>query len=300
MNKRALYGPRPQSQFGLLEFNLMNALSTQKRTVFFISDRTGITAEALGQSLLTQFDSFEFKQVLAPFVNTEAEALEIRQRIDRCADADGVRPIVFSTVVLDAVRVVLREGNCLFLDFFDTFIGPLEAELDTASSHISGKAHGETGSSSYQSRIDAMNYALENDDGMTTRKYDRADVILTGVSRSGKTPTCLYLALHYGVYAANYPLTEEDLESTELPAILREHRGKLFGLSILPERLQEIRSERRPDSRYASARQCQEEVRAAERLFADEQIPFVNTTSTSIEEIATRVFHERQLKRRFF
>ncbi len=273
---------------------------SEKRTVFFISDRTGITAETLGHSLLTQFDTFEFNQQTIPFVNSEAKAIETVALIDRHAEESGRRPIVFSTTVSDEIRDVLRTSSALFLDFFDTFIGPLEQELETRSSHTSGRAHGMADRAGYQMRIDAMNYALSHDDGITTRSFERADVILLAPSRCGKTPTCLYLAMHHGIFAANYPLTDEDLEQARLPQRLADYQSKLYGLTINPERLHQLRTERRPGSRYASPAQCSYEVRQAETLYGRYGVPRADTTSISVEEIATLIIQEKGLSRRFF
>ena len=96
----------------------------------------------------------------------------------------------------------------------------------------------------YNMRIEATNFAMSSDDGQGVQHYHEADLILMGVSRSGKTPTCLYLALQYGVFAANYPLAEEDLESGRLPQILEGFRAKIYGLTISPETLTQIRRER--------------------------------------------------------
>jgi len=271
-----------------------------KRSVFFVSDRTGITAETLGHSLLTQFDSADFRHETLPFLDSEDKAAKAVARINACAEEEGEKPIVFSTLVQDNLRDIVMRSRGLYLDFFEAFIGPLERELDLKSSHTAGRAHGMANSQSYTQRIDAMNFALANDDGVNTHTYTRADVILVGVSRSGKTPTCLYLALHYGVFAANYPITEEDLEKGGLPELLLHHKAKLYGLTIDPDRLEQIRNERRPDSRYASIRQVRYEVSRAERLFQLNQVPFINTTRSSIEEIATTILYGAGLKRRFF
>src|SRR5499427_9545088 len=221
---------------------------------------------------MTQFEGLEFRPVTLPFVSTLDKAREAVRRIDRAAQEEGMRPIVFSTLVQDDLRDVLITANGLYLDLFSTFVGPLERELNTRSTHRAGRAHGIADLAAYTTRINATNYALANDDG-TGGDYAHADVILVGVSRSGKTPTCLYMALQYGIFAANYPLTEDDLESGELPRRLGAHRGKLYGLTIKPERLQQIRNERRPESRYASRQQVQYEVRAAEALFTRYAVP---------------------------
>jgi len=271
-----------------------------RRTVFFVSDRTGITAETLGHSLLTQFDGIDFRPVTVPFIATKDKAEATARRINETALEEGASPLVFSTLITEECRDIVKAANGMYLDFFDAFIGPLEQELQVTSSHAAGRAHGVFDAETYTRRIDAMNYALANDDGVTTRHYDRAEVILIGVSRSGKTPTCLYLALHYGVYAANYPLTEDDLESGKLPSGLQAHKKKLFALTIDPTRLQDIRQERRPNSQYSSVRQVNYEVKEAEMLFRRYGVPFLNTTTSSVEEIATTVLHNAGLQRRFY
>ena len=268
-----------------------------RRTVFFVSDQTGVTAETLGHSLMTQFEGLDFRPVTLPFVSTLDKAQEAVRRIDRAAQAEGVRPIVFSTLVQDDLRDVLMTANGLFLDLFSAFVGPLERELNTRATHRAGRAHGIADLAAYTARINATNFALANDDG-TGGDYTHADVVLVGVSRVGKTPTCVYMALQYGVFAANYPLTEEDLEAGRLPGRLGPFRDKLYGLTIRPERLQQIRSERRPDSRYASRAQVQYELRAADALFSRYSIPVLDTSESSIEEIASRIMNTTGIERR--
>src|SRR5882757_9255666 len=239
-----------------------------KRTVFFVSDQTGVTAETMGHSLLTQFEGFTFRQVTLPFVSTVDKAQEVVQKINATATAEGLRPVIFSTLVQEEIREIIRRADGLFLDFFGVFLGPLEQELKVNSSKTQGKAHGMVDLVAYTLRINATNFALSNDDGVTTRDYDRADLILVGVSRSGKTPTCLYMALQYGIFAANFPLADEELEAGKLPNSLLGFRNKLYGLAISAERLQQIRNERRPNSKYASPAQVQYELRTAESMFA--------------------------------
>ena len=269
-----------------------------KRTVFYLSDRTGITAEMLGHSLLTQFDGVEFQQITLPYIDSADKADEVVHRINNAAEEDGLRPLLFSTLVDLEVREIISESKGLMLDFFETFISPLEKELHIHSATIIGRSHGIGAYDSYKARIDAVNFALRNDDGTTVRNYPSADIILLGVSRSGKTPTCLYLALQYGLLAANYPLTEDDMSTSYLPIALEPFRSKLFGLTIDPMRLHQIRQERRSESRYASFPQCQFEVRKAEQIYQRENIPFLDTSSASIEEIATTILHKTGLQRR--
>ncbi|MDE2234099.1 MAG: kinase/pyrophosphorylase [Gammaproteobacteria bacterium] len=271
----------------------------KKRTVFFVSDRTGITAEALGRSLMSQFNGDGFRQITLPFIANLDKANQAVERINSAGKDQGLRPIVFSTIVDDEVRTVIERSDALYLDFFKTFIGPLESELGMRSSHTVGRAHASADNAAYIQRIEAVNFALANDDGISTKRYPEADVILVGVSRSGKTPTCLYLALQFGIYAGNYPLIEDDLKRGKLPDVLVPFLPKLYGLTIEPTRLQQIRYHRRPDSRYASADQVHYEVEKAEDIFKAVGVPYMNTTHPSIEEIATTVLHQTGIQRRF-
>src|SRR3954471_19683112 len=230
----------------------------QRRTVFFVSDGTGITAQMLGHSLLTQFEGVEFDQVTLPFVDSAAKGEQCLARIQ--PEAANGQPIAVSTLVNQEVRTVIRRANALFVDFCETFIDPLEAGLGVKSSHTIGRSHSAMDKKEYQQRIEAINFAMAHDDGASHRELAQADVILIGVSRSGKTPTSLYLAMQFGVKAANYPLIPEDFHRAKLPEALRQYKSKLFGLTIAPERLHEIRKERRPDSRYAALDNCRYEV----------------------------------------
>ncbi len=269
-----------------------------ERTVFFLSDQTGVTAETLGHSLLTQFDGHHFRHVTLPFIDNDDKAREAVQKINEAAADADARPIVFSTLVQDEFRSVVREADGLHLDIFDVFLEPLEEELQQKSTHTAGRAHGMSDIESYMKRIEATNFALANDDGGITRDYDKADVVLIGVSRSGKTPTCLYLALQYGVYAANFPLTDEEFDSGALPQILSKQKSKLFGLTIAPTRLQQIRRERRALGKYSSAQQVRYELREAEKIFKKYDILYVDTTEFSIEEIASRILDITGVERR--
>ena len=272
---------------------------TRSRPVFYVSDGTGITAETIGHSLLTQFSDTDFQTDRISFVDTADKAAEAAGRIRTAAEVTGQRPIVVSSCVDGALTDILAASGALILDVFAPFIEPLERELGEQRQSRVGQAHGMVDFETYHRRINAMNYALTHDDGVATT-YDEADVILVGVSRAGKTPTCIYLALHHGVKAANYPLTEEDLEHDLLPPRLRPHRAKLFGLTIDPERLQQIRQERRANSRYAQMETCRREVAAAEAMLRAERIPTLSTTYTSIEEIASKVLTTLGLHRVMF
>ena len=269
-----------------------------RRTVFFVSDGTGITAQMLGHSLMTQFEGVEFNQVTLPFVDSTEKAEECVARIG--AESSNGRAIVFSTLVNHDVRAVVRGANALVIDFFESFIDPLEAGLGVKSSHTIGRSHSAMDKKEYAQRMEAINFSMAHDDGASHRELGQADVILVGVSRSGKTPTSLYLALQFGVKAANYPLIPEDLQRMKLPEALREQKGKLYGLTIAPERLHEIRQERRPDSRYAELDNCRFEVDEAEAMMRREGIRSINSTSKSIEEIATTILRELRLARHVY
>jgi regulator of PEP synthase PpsR (kinase-PPPase family) len=273
---------------------------TQRRTVFFVSDGTGITAQMLGHSLLTQFEGVEFSQITLPFVDSTDKAQECLERIERESLRGDGQPIVFSTLVNSDVREVVRRANALFVDFFETFIGPLENGLGIASSHTIGRSHSAMDKQEYKNRMEAVNFAMAHDDGASHRELAEADVIMVGVSRSGKTPTSLYLALQFGVKAANYPLIPEDFDRMQLPEALRGFKAKLYGLTISPERLQEIRRERRPGSQYADPANCRYEIEQAESMMRREGIRWINSTSKSIEEIATTILRELRIERHVY
>lgn len=273
---------------------------TPKRTAFFVSDRTGITAEMLGHSLLTQFDGVGFNEVTLPFVDSIEKAQEVVKQINLQAESEGMRPLVISTLARTEIAQVVGQANALFLDCFEIFISPLERELGVRASHVVGRSHSVTDFVNYHHRIESINYTLAHDDGVSTRDLNDADVVLVGVSRCGKTPTCIYLAMQFGIRAANYPLIPEDFSSMQLPAHLRALHGKLYGLTIKPERLQQIRTERRPGSQYATLANCEFEVREAEALMRQEGIPYLDATSKSVEELATTILHEARLVRRIY
>jgi len=275
-------------------------MADSKRTAFFVSDRTGITAEMLGHSLLTQFDAVRFNEVTLPFVDSVEKAQEVVQQINLQGETDGVRPLVISTLARTEIAQVIGQSKALFLDCFEIFISPLERELGVRASHTVGRTHSATDFVNYHHRIESVNYTLSHDDGVTNRDLNDADIILVGVSRCGKTPTCLYLAMQFGISAANYPLIPEDFSRMQLPTTLRPLQGKLYGLTIKPERLQQIRNERKPGSTYATLANCEFEVREAEALMRQEGIPYLDATSKSVEELATTILHAAKLVRRIY
>ena len=273
----------------------------EPRTVLFVSDGTGITVQMLGHSLLTQFEGLKFREVTLPFVDSQQKAEdECMPRIREALAAGNGAPIVFSTLVNPEARDVIRNSGALVFDFFETFIDPLEAGLGIKSNHTIGRSHSSADKQQYTARIEAINFSMAHDDGASHRDLAEADVILVGVSRSGKTPTSLYLAMQFGVKAANYPLIPEDFERRSLPGILKNYRSKLYGLSIAPERLREIRQERRPNSEYAKLENCRFEVEQAELMMRREKIHWINSTTKSIEEIATTVLRDIKIERHVY
>jgi regulator of PEP synthase PpsR (kinase-PPPase family) len=261
------------------------------KTVFFISDHTGITVESLGHSLLAQFEGVELDFVTRRFVDTVPKGEAVAAEISRHA-AGGETPIVFTTLSDQKVVEAIRSSGALVLDLFQPFLGNLAAALGQAATNRVGRLHGVRDAARYQNRIDSIDFSLATDDGLGADAYPHANIILVGVSRVGKTPTCLYLALHYGLRAANYPLADDDFARAELPKPVKSHRSKLFGLTINPLRLQQIRQKRRPGSTYSSLPQCEMEVREAENLFRVNGIPFLNTTTASVEEIAATIMQQ--------
>lgn len=274
--------------------------SSIERTVFVISDSTGITAETFSHSVLSQFQQFDFHAVRVPFIDTIEKAQDVVQRINRCFEETGEKPLVFSTLVDPKMAKLIGSSNCFFMDLFGGIVRHIERALGVKSDRSVGRSHSNVMSKQYSNRIDAINFSLAYDDGQLVNGLERADVILVGVSRCGKTPTSLYLAMQYGVKAANYPLIPDDFERGALPASLTQYRQKIFGLSIHPDRLSEVRNERRPNSKYASLKQCIQEVSEAERLMRMEGISWLSTTTKSIEEISTKILDEVGLNQRIY
>ncbi|AKG16256.2 pyruvate, water dikinase regulatory protein [Moraxella bovoculi] len=268
------------------------------RSAFFISDGTAITAETLGRSLLSQFGNVKFDIKIIPYVDNAELAQEAVKRINEANRLSGLKPLVFDTIVSDEIRTIINGAEATNLDIYEGLINRIANEIGEKPDPHSGIAHGHVDSDDYKARIDAVHFALDNDDGARTTHYDGADIILVGLSRSGKTPTSLYLALQFGIRAANYPLTEDDLDSSNLPKVLQPYRHKLFGLTIDTERLVRIRQERKAGSRYASLAQCQEEQRAIQAIYTAQKIPNLNVSEMSVEEIATRILQMTGLARR--
>lgn len=269
-----------------------------ERSIYMISDGTALTVESLGNSLLTQFESVKFVTNVYPFIDTIEKAENVCKIIADDYENTNLKPLVFMTLIDPKISDLIRNtGACVF-DFFESFLSQIEKELNVHASDIAGRAHAVSSSEKYNLRIDAVNYALTFDDGIKLDGYDRADIILIGVSRCGKTPSCLYMALQFGVFAANYPLTDDSLNNCKLPEVLKPYKHKIFGLTIDPQRLSNIREERRPNTQYSSLTQCRREVSDVEMMYRNERIPYINSTTFSIEEITTKIMSLSQLKRK--
>ncbi len=275
----------------------MNQISNYKQ-VFLISDGTGLTVESYTNSLLSQFPKFSFEFHNFPYTDTKEKIDSVIIKIKDIYELTNEKPIVLSTIVHSDMLTPLFKAPAEVFDLFNPMIERLENILNTKAIDKSGLAHGFTSPSQYDQRIDAINFALNSDDGLGYKNYKMADVILIGVSRCGKTPSCLYLALQFGIYAANFPITEESIDSHHLPPILEDFKSKLFGLTITPQRLQHIRHERRPNTKYASLEQCAYEVKHVEALYKNQRLPFLDSTYYSIEEISTRIISKMDLKKR--
>ena len=277
---------------------LASNIAATLRSVFFISDGTAITSETLGRSILSQFPSVAFETRVIPYVDTLERADDAVMQINLAFARDGVLPLVFDTIVDAKIRERINSAQAYNLDIYEGLVARISEEIGVDPAPEGGHSHSNIDSDGYKARIDAVDFALDNDDGARTRHYSAADIILIGVSRSGKTPTSLYLALQFGIRAANYPLTEDDLYENKLPQALVPYRDKLFGLVIDTDRLVKIRQERRAGSRYASYQQCQLEQRAIQGIYISQGIPNIDVSEMSIEEIATRILQITGLKRR--
>ncbi len=265
------------------------------RTAFYISDGTAITSEVFGHALLSLFP-MEFEHVTIPFVETVDKAEQVKEQINRAYDRDGEKPFVFHTFVNPEIKDIIDSSQADIHNFLEQFVNPIENSLGIKAKPRAHRTHS-MHENSYDFRIDAVNFALANDDGSKVTNYEHADVILVGVSRSGKTPTSLYLALQYGIKAANYPFTEDDMDDLKLPHFLAKHKKKIFGLTIDPARLHEIRDGRMANSKYSSARQCRLEIREVEKLYKKNKIPYLNATTLSIEEISAKILSQTGLQR---
>ena len=263
-----------------------SAVEPRTVPVFFLSDSTGISAETMGNALLIQFPDLRFERRLIPFITTVEEARRVVGILDK-AMAGPVTPLAFSTTAVSEIRDVLHTSTCPLIDFFDLHMGRVESILGAKGMRVAARLHGMGDVQRYNTRMQAVEYAVEHDDGQSMRALDKADVILIAPSRCGKTPTTMYLALQHGVFVANYPLVEEDFDSADLPRPVKNLRDRCFGITTTPARLSQVRNERRPNSRYASLEQCSYELRRAEALYRSHRLPVINSSAKSVEEMST-------------
>ncbi|KAB2113205.1 posphoenolpyruvate synthetase regulatory kinase/phosphorylase PpsR [Vibrio alginolyticus] len=275
-------------------------INNQSRDVFYVSDGTAITCETLGHVVLGQFPFIPNEKTF-PFVESQDKATDVVKEIETSYQRNGVKPLVFFSIVVPKVREMLLEAPAYSYDVLESIVQKVQDDIQMAPkpklqrSRSVGKD-----SDTYFDRIAAIEYTLAHDDGITLKGLEQADIILLGVSRSGKTPTSLYMAMQFGLRVVNYPFIAEDVKMMRLLPEFEIHRHKLFGLTIDPERLTEIRENRLSGSDYASTEQCKLELDTVEALFRREAIPYINTSSLSVEEITTRILEKAGMKRRLF
>lgn len=259
------------------------------RSVFYVSDSTAMTAKGLGKSLLAQFDNIAFIEYLRPYIDTEPKVLQLVNELKHAQVLDGQAPIIFASMMDETLMAALSSQVSGVIDILKPFMQQLELMMAEKSSRAVGRAHNASNVDVYKKRIEAIDFTLATDDGLQINNYDHADIILLGISRSGKTPTALYLTLNFGLKVANFPFTADDLPRFTLNPAHERNRFKLIGLMISPARLQSIRRERRPESKYADHLQIMLELDALNELFFREKIPFIDTTTRSVEEIAASI-----------
>jgi [pyruvate, water dikinase]-phosphate phosphotransferase / [pyruvate, water dikinase] kinase len=286
-------GPGRSSRSGHEEVEVSDVVP-----VFFLSDSTGISAETMGNALLIQFPELRFERTVIPFISSVEEARRVVARLDAALDESARTPLVFTTAASDEVRLELSKSRCPMIDFFDLHMAKVESILDTRGVRLAARLHGVGDIKRYNSRMQAIEYTIEHDDGQSVRGLEKASVVLVAPSRCGKTPTAMYLALQHGLFVANYPIVEEDLDTHELPRPVRDLRDRCFGLMTTPARLSAVRQERRPNSQYASLEQCTFELRRTEAIFKAHDLPVVDTSTKSVEEISTIILQTLKAPRK--
>ena len=275
-------------------------IKSQSRDVFYVSDGTAITCETLGHVVLGQF-SFIPNEKTFPFVESEDKVADVIKEIEISYQRDGIKPLVFFSIVVPEIREMLLKAPAHGYDVLESIVQKVQDDIQMEPQPKMQRSRSVSkDSDTYFDRIAAIEYTLAHDDGITLKGLDEADIILLGVSRSGKTPTSLYMAMQFGLRVVNYPFIAEDVKMMRLLPEFEIHRHKLFGLTINPERLNEIRENRLSGSEYASTEQCKLELDTVEALFRREAIPYINTSSLSVEEITTRILERAGMKRRLF
>ncbi|MEI5676097.1 MULTISPECIES: pyruvate, water dikinase regulatory protein [unclassified Nocardioides] len=256
--------------------------------VFFLSDSTGISAETMGNALLIQFPDTRFERTLIPFIHTVDDARRVVAQLDEAMDGP-ITPLVFCTAATDEVRAELHQTRAPLIDFFEMHMAKVETIIGQQGVREAARLHGVGDIKRYNSRMAAVEFTIEHDDGQSLRALEKSDVILLAPSRCGKTPTSMYLALQHGLFVANYPLVDEDLEADDLPEPVQPYLERCFGLVTTVDRLSRVRNERRPNSRYASPEQCRWELRRAGELFKAHRLPVIDSSAKSVEEISALI-----------
>jgi len=260
-------------------------VATTPQDVYYVSGSTAILAEDMGKALLAQFQGILFREEKIPFIHTPEDAHKALEHI--LQQSEGNPPLVFCTIMDQATRDVF---NCPQVRFFDIFLNTLELleqALGTPALREPGYSRHFT-LSRMNKRVDAIHFSLEHDDGTRPAEYDEAEIILVGVSRSGKTPASIYLATHMELKSANFPLTEDHLHQHELPKEIVRNRKRAVGLTCSPQYLHTIREKRYAGSTYASLATCTRELQQANRLYIRHNLKVINVEGRSIEEIAVQ------------
>ena len=265
------------------------------KDIYYVSDSTGILSTNLGQSLLCQFPEIHFHEEQFPFIRSVKEARATLKYILK--NSGGRSPIIFSTIMLPEVLKVFDTPEVELFDMYVAFLDRLERSLEVQPLRLPG-FYRHTDNVSISKRVEAIHYTLEHDDGTKIDELDDADVILVGVSRSGKTPASVYLATQMGLKAANFPLTIEFLTQYSLPEAIKRNIKRTVGLTTSPEMLRKVREKRYAASNYAKLVTCLEELDQAKNIFLKNKIPVVNTEGKSIEETATQIMQEIGLSRK--
>ena len=262
-------------------------LTVTRFHLHLVSDSTGETVHSVARACLVQFDGAQAVEHVWSMVRT-------RSQIERViAGVEANRGVVLFTLVSDTLRGLLQEGcrriQAPAIPVLDPVIGALASYLGRESRGLPGKQH--LLDSEYFARIDAMTFALNHDDGQSSWGLNDADVCLVGVSRTSKTPTCLYLA-NRGIKAANVPF----VPGVPLPPELLDSKHPLIvGLTNDPERLIQLRRNRLDllhhdqATEYTNIDAVRAEVREARRVFVERHWPVIDVTRRSIEETAAAI-----------
>jgi regulator of PEP synthase PpsR (kinase-PPPase family) len=244
------------------------------KDIYYISDSTGIMATNLGQALICQFPEINFYEEKFPFILTVKQARKTKVR-----------------EVFDSPEVEFFEAYGLFLERLETCLEAEAVREPGFARHANDMA--------MTKRVEAIHYCLGHDDGTKESEYDEADIILLGVSRSGKTPVSVFLATQMGLKSANFPLTSEYLDQYRIPEQIRQNKDRAVALTTSPEQLHSAREKRYPNSKYSRIATCREELKQAEQIYVKNKIPIVSSAGKSIEETATQVMQELGISKKY-